>query len=194
MSRDQTDLFLPLSMHDRLEACKRAADALSWRVIPTHATGLSCRQMAPTPMVTGNPVTAEVSLSLASDHATSVTLQGHNVGFGPFQRQHGRQRLQECGRAQLFSFLTSTRKRKDSTVRLPDLDGVVVIRPHPVPRGRPQASRLTYEGSGAVLVYGSRPERKPLEATAVWLRRTAGTQPPRHGPSVTEGSNHGLHR
>jgi hypothetical protein len=95
MSRDQIELLLPLSVNDSLEACERAADTLGWRVTHRHATGLSCVQLAPTLLATGNPVTVEVSLSHASEHASSVTLKGRNFGFGPFQSRYVRERLQE---------------------------------------------------------------------------------------------------
>jgi hypothetical protein len=95
MSKGQTELLLPLSMYDSLEACERVVGTLGWRVTQRQATSLTCVQQAPTPMATGNPVTIEVSLGQASEHASSVTLKGRNFGFGPFQSRYVRQRLQE---------------------------------------------------------------------------------------------------
>jgi hypothetical protein len=95
MSRDQAELLLNLSVADSLKACARGAGALGWRLTNTHAAGMTCVQQAPTPMAIGNPVTVEVCVRDAHEHATSLTLKGRNFGFGPFQRRYVRQRLED---------------------------------------------------------------------------------------------------
>ncbi len=67
-----------MSSSELLAACERASEALGWRVTQKHATGLTCVQIAPTPMATGNPVTIEVNLSrgtmaLPASHCKATT-------------------------------------------------------------------------------------------------------------------------
>lgn len=88
-----------MSSSELLAACERASEALGWRVTQKHATGLTCVQIAPTPMATGNPVTIEVNLSRVTDGATRISLQGNNFGFGPFQSHYVKKRIQEFGAA-----------------------------------------------------------------------------------------------
>ncbi len=102
MSKRQTEMVLSLSFQDVIEACESAADALGWRVTQKHSAGLTCTQVAPTPLATGNPVTVEIILSSASDNATNATiiiLKGRNFGFGPFQSNYVIKRLQEFSAA-----------------------------------------------------------------------------------------------
>lgn len=95
MSEHQAELILALPSNELLAACERAAGALGWHVTQKHAAGFFCKQIAPTPMATGNPVTIEVSLSGTPDAATKIILKGRNFGFGPFQANYVKQRIQE---------------------------------------------------------------------------------------------------
>jgi hypothetical protein len=95
MSKHQAELLSDSSSGELLAACERASDALGWRVTKKHATGLTCVQIAPTPLAIGNPATVEVNLSSTPDGATKITLIGKNFGLGPFQSNYVKQRVQE---------------------------------------------------------------------------------------------------
>ena len=95
MSKHQAELLLTLSSDELLAACERAVHTLGWRVKQKHATGLTCAQLAPTPMEIGNPVTIDINLISAPGNATKIILKAKSFGFGPFQSNYVKKRIQE---------------------------------------------------------------------------------------------------
>ena len=98
MSSFQETVVLGVGMREALAACQAAAHGSGWTLAPHAAAQMvTCREL-PQPLAWGSPTTVTMMLTVAGNGQTLVALSGSNLGFGPVQSTHVRNRVRALRR------------------------------------------------------------------------------------------------
>jgi hypothetical protein len=92
MSTHREVLTLNRPLAHVLATCQSAANGPGWTVAAQASDRLTCREVPP-PMSWGSPVTVEITLAVAGEESTQLTLHGSNFGLGPIQSNHVAKRV-----------------------------------------------------------------------------------------------------
>jgi hypothetical protein len=98
MSSFQETVVLGVGMREALAACQAAAHGSGWTLAPHAAARMvTCREL-PHPLAWGSPTTVTMMLTVAGTGQTRIALSGSNLGFGPVQSTHVRNRVRALRR------------------------------------------------------------------------------------------------
>jgi hypothetical protein len=97
MSSFQETVVLGVGMREALAACQAAAHGSGWTLAPhAGAQMVTCRELPP--LAWGSPTTVTMMLTATGSSQTRIALNGSNLGFGPVQSTHVRNRVRQLRR------------------------------------------------------------------------------------------------